>query len=197
MWQKIILLALAGVLGRGRAEVQGTVRDFSHNPISGAKVTFRHLTKTDCSFGFETDADGNFSVDTIPNGPYYISVSAAGFRSLIPAIFEVHFPEFSIAFQMTPQPPSEPSVEMSGFWGELQNESGPLVGVRVCIVRGQEAIRCQITNRLGQYGFTVPSGEYLGIITRANQVIARKALQLRPGPNSDLLAIENANMPER
>jgi len=136
-------------------------------------------------------------VDAIPNGPYYISVSATGFHSLFHTIFDVHFPDFSIAFRMKRQSPSEPASGSSDIWGELQNESGPLVGVRVCMIRGQDVVRCQMTNRLGQYGFTVPSGEYLGVIIQTDRVIARKVLQLKPGPNPDPLTLATASVPQQ
>jgi carboxypeptidase family protein len=61
------------------ATILGTVKDVSGAVLQGAMVTVRHLdtglTRTD-----EADSSGNFSIPSLPVGPYEVTVQKEGFR---------------------------------------------------------------------------------------------------------------------
>src|SRR5262245_52220064 len=80
-----ILLALA-TLGTGMvfaqgstATIIGTVKDVTGAVLQGATITVKHLetglTRTD-----EADTSGNFSIPSLPVGPYEVTAEKMGFR---------------------------------------------------------------------------------------------------------------------
>jgi len=61
--------------------LQGIVHDPQHRPIPGAEVA---IHSRDSTFGrtIQSDANGEFELDNIPEGSYQVTVSAPGFQTL-------------------------------------------------------------------------------------------------------------------
>src|SRR5215471_16718663 len=86
-WKLVFLLLLSAVLcPGGKAQVStatlfGTITDSTGAVIPHATIT---LTQTDTNFTrtSTTKDDGSFREEFLPVGPYKISVSAPGFRTL-------------------------------------------------------------------------------------------------------------------
>ena len=66
-------MAMAAVLG----EVRGIVHDPDHRPIQEAKVVFRRQNATQTKT-VQSDQDGEFQIDGLPEGTYTVDVSAPG-----------------------------------------------------------------------------------------------------------------------
>src|SRR5262245_22662713 len=86
MTRKTVGMFALIALGTGLAFAQvstgsitGTVKDASGAVLQGATVSVKHLetglTRTD-----EADASGNFSIPSLPVGPYEVTAEKMGFR---------------------------------------------------------------------------------------------------------------------
>jgi hypothetical protein len=79
----VILLGSGLVFGQGfSAAISGSVRDASGAVIPQATVTVRN-TETGLTRITETGANGNYSLPSLPVGPYELTVEKPGFRQLV------------------------------------------------------------------------------------------------------------------
>src|SRR6185295_1949861 len=84
----ITLMALAlapAVVAQSQATtgvIEGTVLDASNAPVPGANVTIRN-TATNFERALQTDGDGRFRGLLLPLGPYRVTVTLAGFATLV------------------------------------------------------------------------------------------------------------------
>ena len=76
-----VLLAAAALLFPSPAgamnlvNLRGIVHDPQHRPIEGAQVTVR-ARNSDWSQTVQSDPDGQFALDAVPEGDYRVSVEA-------------------------------------------------------------------------------------------------------------------------
>lgn len=78
----IALVVLASELGFGQgfsAALTGTVKDMSGAVLTGATVTVKHI-ETGLTRAVEADANGSFSVPSLPVGEYQVTAEKMGFR---------------------------------------------------------------------------------------------------------------------
>ncbi|HWE53717.1 MAG TPA: TonB-dependent receptor [Bryobacteraceae bacterium] len=71
----VAFLAIASVLVAATDSVRGIVHDPQHRPLAGAQVTVGEKT-------VQTDTNGEFQIDGLPEGSYKIAVSATGFQPI-------------------------------------------------------------------------------------------------------------------
>ena len=78
----LVLLVAASAWAQATAQINGTVTDSSGGVLPGATVT---AIQTDTGFRREmvTDADGSFTLTTLPIGPYRLEVALTGFRTYV------------------------------------------------------------------------------------------------------------------
>jgi hypothetical protein len=78
----VLLVAVAPALAQATAQINGTVADPSGGVLPGATVT---AIQTDTGLRREvvTDADGTFTLTTLPIGPYRLEVALSGFRTYV------------------------------------------------------------------------------------------------------------------
>jgi hypothetical protein len=75
-----IALAISLVFAQGfTGTIIGTVKDASGAALQGAAVTVRHA-ETGLARAVETDANGGFSVPSLPVGAYEIAAEKTGFK---------------------------------------------------------------------------------------------------------------------
>ncbi len=68
----ILCLSIVSVLAAATGSIRGIVHDPQHRPLPGAQVTLGPKT-------VQTDSNGEFQIDDVPEGPQTVSVSAQGF----------------------------------------------------------------------------------------------------------------------
>jgi len=142
-------------------------------------VVLTNVSKPDLVFAVLTDSRGYFSIDTVPNGVYWLLATAVGFETEEPVLHHIHFPKgLDIAFFLTPKGASDSEPRHSAeVWGELSGSSGPLGGAKVCLSgNGQET--CTLTNRLGQYSLSLAPGAYSGYVVWKDEVKWKGILSL-------------------
>jgi hypothetical protein len=78
----LIALIVSGIAAAqvNTAKIVGTVRDISGATVAGGKVTVRN-TQTGLLQATTTAAEGNYTFDGLPSGPYAVSVSMTGFKT--------------------------------------------------------------------------------------------------------------------
>ena len=99
--------------------VRGIVHDPQHRPLPGAQVALRGsaLSRT-----ISTDSNGEFRVETVPEGSYTISVSATAFRTAGQSIDVTSGRSPVLHFQLE-LAPATASVEVSGAASRLNTQS--------------------------------------------------------------------------
>jgi hypothetical protein len=77
----VLMLLYVSVTGRGQvtASITGVVRDASGAVVPGAAVTIQHV-ETGTTRTAETDANGNYSVPSLPVGQYEVNVEKSAFK---------------------------------------------------------------------------------------------------------------------
>src|SRR5215469_15755875 len=81
-WLALLVLSVATVAATDSADVlKGIVHDPQHRPVAGAQVVVR---AQDGAWHRQTqsDANGEFELDNVPEGSYVVTVSALGFGAL-------------------------------------------------------------------------------------------------------------------
>src|SRR5687768_13526594 len=78
----MMLMTATGAWAQATAELNGRVTDESGAVLPGVSVT---VTQTDTGLTRTTvtDADGNYSLPTLPTGPYRLEVTLQGFRTYV------------------------------------------------------------------------------------------------------------------
>ncbi len=75
----VLCLLAAHVLAAATGSVRGVVHDPQHRPVPGAQIVLHDANST-LSKTFNSDANGEFQLNDIPEGVYRVAVSAPGFR---------------------------------------------------------------------------------------------------------------------
>ena len=75
----IPLVLTVQVLAADPGTVRGIVHDSQHRPIENATVTVHGQSAGGLSKAAQSDANGEFEVDGVPEGDYFVTVSAPGF----------------------------------------------------------------------------------------------------------------------
>jgi outer membrane receptor protein involved in Fe transport len=74
----VLLLLLAPLLAAATGSIRGIVHDPQHRPLSGAQVVVNGAVTRST----QSDANGEFQIDNVPEGAATVDVSAPGFRPL-------------------------------------------------------------------------------------------------------------------
>jgi outer membrane receptor protein involved in Fe transport len=77
----VCCLLVAPSLTAATGSVRGVVHDPQHRPLAGARVAL-HSPNVPEARTVQTDANGEFQIGDVPEGPFTIDVSAPGFRTL-------------------------------------------------------------------------------------------------------------------
>ncbi len=80
LWM-ISFFGLLSTYGQTNSSISGKIRDQKSNPVASASV---HLLNT--NFGAITGTHGAFAIKNVPDGKYFLQVSAVGFASVSQAI---------------------------------------------------------------------------------------------------------------
>jgi hypothetical protein len=180
------------------AEIRGEVRDTSQNPIADAHVLLTNVAKPELRFEFDTDERGVFATDTVPNGVYWLDISADGFVPFARMPVDIHYPRgYQAGFCLfRPDEPGPPRPHYAELWGELSDSSGPVANARVCLLaegegKDRKKQSCTVTNRFGQYALSVTPGLYHGSVVLDNQIWWEGRLALNePQEYRDPIALE-------
>jgi len=84
----VVLLGVVAPAQTFRGTILGKVTDTSGAVIAGAKVSVRN-TNTGLERTTESSADGSYSVPELPLGTYNVTVTQAGFQTLVTTIVNV------------------------------------------------------------------------------------------------------------
>ncbi len=116
----VFCLLIAPTLTAAPAALRGIVHDPQHRPLPGAQVVIHGqgsvLTKT-----VQSDANGEFQVNDIAEGPYTVAVSARGFRPLEQQVTVTAGKEPVLHFQLELAAMSS-SVDVSGAASRLNTQ---------------------------------------------------------------------------
>src|SRR5450432_1259716 len=111
----VALFCLFAGAAAGAGALHGIVHDPQHRPIPGAEIVIGHQT-------LQSDANGEFQVDNIPEGSYRVTVSAAGFKNLLQTVTVGAGKSPVIHLQLEIAQHSE-TIEVPGAAGKLQTQT--------------------------------------------------------------------------
>jgi outer membrane receptor protein involved in Fe transport len=77
----VLCLLAVPILTAAAGSLRGVVHDPQHRPLPGAQIVLRARNATQTKT-VQSDANGEFQIDDVPEGAYTIDVSALGFRPL-------------------------------------------------------------------------------------------------------------------
>ena len=77
----VFCLLAASLLTAATGAFRGVVHDPQHRPLPGAQVILRARDASETKT-VQSDANGEFQIDGVPQGSYTVRVSAQGFQSL-------------------------------------------------------------------------------------------------------------------
>ena len=93
----VILFFISSILIAQKGTIQGTVTDIENEPLIGANIFIENTL-----FGTETDSDGKFIIERIPNGEYTLSISVVGYSKTNSKLLKVNSDTTTLSFQITP-----------------------------------------------------------------------------------------------
>ena len=111
----VALVCLFAGAAAGAGSLQGIVHDPQHRPIPGAEIVIGHQT-------LQSDANGEFQVENIPEGSYRVTVSATGFKTLQQTLTVGAGRSPVIHLQLEIAQHSE-TIEVPGAAGKLQTQT--------------------------------------------------------------------------
>jgi hypothetical protein len=163
------LLAAVALFPRGaeaqdRAALSGHVIDTLGRPIWLATVSVNKLSGDRFVQSQQTNREGQFSFDALPDGDYLVETESKGFVSESLKPIRVVFPsQVRRDFRLEVAPANEGGIYTSSeLVGELFWHGDRFARANVCLTRtdAPEPPHCTVTNRLGQYFLSVPPGTY-------------------------------------
>ena len=95
--------------------LQGIVHDPQHRPIPGAEIVIQGQT-------IQSNSDGEFRIDKLPEGSYQVTVSARGFETLRKSLTVTAGKSPVVHLQLEISPMSE-SIEVAGASSKLQAQT--------------------------------------------------------------------------
>jgi outer membrane receptor protein involved in Fe transport len=116
----VLCLLAIPILTAATGSVRGIVHDPQHRPVPGARVVLRSQnaeTKT-----VQSDANGEFQIDGVPEGAYAVDISAQGFRPLEQPVAVSADKAPVLHFQLELAPASS-SVEVSASISRLNPQT--------------------------------------------------------------------------
>jgi outer membrane receptor protein involved in Fe transport len=114
-------LTPAAAFGQDSGQLRGVVHDPQHRPIQNAQVTIKSLNQA-FSRVVQSDTNGEFAFDDIPNGVYSVTVAAQGFRPLAQQITVIRGQTPVVHLQLEIASLNQ-TVEVSGAGGKLETQS--------------------------------------------------------------------------
>lgn len=76
----LLLLGVSAVNAQQMGQIKGTITDADGGIVAGAKVTARNQSNGE-QFSVQTDANGEYNFENLPNGNYRITAEGTGFSS--------------------------------------------------------------------------------------------------------------------
>lgn len=180
-------LTLLGVLGGitlsidAQPRLSGRVLDQSNYPLEDAVVRMQSLDDPAISITVTTVQDGEYAVEEIPDGRYWIEATRTGFIGVRYTPIHIFFPaNIRRDFVLPVAPAQEGGVHTNTrLVGELIKAGRRLGHVNLCLFRNSEK-SCVETNGLGQYFLTVTPGSYDVIISAVSGTLWKGHVEL-PG----------------
>ncbi len=118
---KLLLLFISisffSFLSAATSSVGGIVHDPQHRPIPGAQIIL-HGPNDSATKTAQSDANGEFRINDVPEGAYTVEISAAGFQSLQQPLAVTADKAPVLHFQLELAPLNS-SVEVSGAASRL------------------------------------------------------------------------------
>lgn len=168
------------------SSVRGTVRSEAGLPLVGAEVLMGSRRAS-------TNEEGNFRIDSLPPGPYYVTVRLAGYVPLRDRVVVTHEKPSDLQFVMQPAPfllpPVVTEVRRRGIYGAVGDTSRKrLAGARVQVA----GVNGGVAYTDSEGGFSFPAadrGPYLIRITYPGYVERRMSVELKPGEGRQIVAV--------
>lgn len=155
-----------------------TVMDYAQLPLPTVSLTIINLT-TGKAYQGRTDKSGVACVANLPEGPYSVEASLAGFLHV--KYFPVHVVtanKQNLRFWLPFAELSEGGItEDSSISGTLSWHGSTLPFAEVCLSR-QTSRTCTTTNDLGEYALVVAAAEYEAEVRSNKGTIFRSSIDL-------------------
>jgi hypothetical protein len=185
-----LLVLLVGVPATLAAQelrsARGTVRNAAGAPLAGAEVLLGARLAT-------TNAQGDFRLDSLRPGPYYLTVRFAGYVPIRDRVEVSDTGPNDWHFTLQPAPfllpPVVTELRRRGIYGAVGDTAQrPLAGVRVQVA----GVNGGVVYTDGQGGFAFPAadrGVYLMRVTFPGYAERRLSLELKPGEGRQVVAV--------
>ena len=181
-----ILISLTGLLlssAGSEPALGGRVVDEAGGALPGAAVSIHKLSGEGFDTTIRTNRNGEFMIDSLPDGEYAIRAELRGFVSVTFDPVRIVFPsrvrkDFILRVAYLG---NEGGVYASSILdGELIWRGHRIANASICLTgdQGKRAI-CTVTNRLGQYSLSVQPGLYTVTVDEGEHLKVSHKLDLR------------------
>lgn len=176
------------------SEICANIMDYARLPLPSALLNATNLT-TGKSFVTLSDKEGTACFSSIPEGPYSIEASLAGFLHVrYYPVRAVSSSKQKLLFSLPFAEISEGGVgDESTLSGTLLKGGSPVELAEVCMVGAAGAPKtCTVTNELGEYALVGPAGVYrTEVRTRDGKLHKSKVDISTPGIYRNSLSLDN------
>ncbi|WP_348982858.1 cell wall-binding repeat-containing protein [Desulfosporosinus sp. Sb-LF] len=160
--------------------VSGTIKDTNNNPVSGATVTLTDSKDSSKTYTGTTDADGNYSIPSVPDASYTVTVSK-GSETLGSGSVTVKGSDVSgDSGNITVTPPTPQTTPTHTVSGTIKDtNSNPVSGATVTLTDPKDSSKTYtgITDADGNYSIpSVPDASYTVSITKGSETLGSSSV---------------------
>ena len=173
-------LALIASMISTAAELCVTTTDEGRQALPKARVGVRNLLTGNILTG-ETGGEGRVCLQSIPEGLYSVTVSLAGFLNVKYYPVRVSYPQkHALTVTLPLGEITEGRIADDAILsGTLGRDGAAIKGAKICLVTPTGSrIACTVTDDLGEYSLSVPTGVYDAEMTDSGGTVYRQSIDL-------------------